>query len=45
MYCERGRSTLPIKTKQFERILRKNGFKPIRQAGSHRIYHNSTTNN
>ncbi|ANZ70364.1 type II toxin-antitoxin system HicA family toxin [Pediococcus claussenii] len=31
---------MPIKTRDFEKLLKKNGFKAIRQAGSHKTYYN-----
>ncbi|AMV61058.1 Hypothetical protein ADU72_0489 [Pediococcus damnosus] len=34
---------MPIKTRKFENILRKNGFEAIRQTGSHRTYYNPDT--
>jgi len=42
-YNIRQRVTMPMKTREFEKILQKNGFEAIRQSGSHRTYYNSDT--
>lgn len=35
---------MPMTSKEMVRYLRKNGFKTVRQRGSHQVLHNSKTN-
>lgn len=34
---------LPMKTRDFEKLLKQHGFKALRQAGSHKTYYNPDT--